>query len=486
MNYLVARAKFMITLDPDFGGTSVIEDAYILTKGDKIHSLGKYRKKIGDEILKTYKGKLKILGANTSDVKEIPLIQGIILPAFVKAHGHDHESPIIGLAKDVPLTTWLDEAVNVFSGFLREKKDELERALKKPPHLVTYLKARLDDIYYGIATSLVHHCNHNKYFYDYLIEAAKIAKTKMVIAIGSQDRFYEKRILDTPEKAISRLNHAYKLVENEPFIKVIPGPDQLFSNSPKLLKTLKQWALDRGTLIHIHSSEEPKTTEWFTKKFGKTPIEYAHSIDFLDPLTILAHQVNCTDKDLKIIQQTGAKVVHNPLANTILGSGMPPIIKMLELGIPIAISTDGSGSANNQNIINSARLASQYQKALNKNPSLLPANQLLEMITKIPAQFLGFDTGQLSPGKLADFIIFDITKPNMVPTHSKNCLQNIFWASNGDEIKYLISNGVILKENYKITVINEEEIKNDILELTERFLYYKERFGGVSGTGVHF
>jgi len=45
------------------------------------------------------------------------------------------------------------------------------------------------------------------------------------------------------------------------------------------------------------------------------------------------------------------RVVHNPLANTILGSGMPRIMDMLEAGIPIAISTDGSGSADSQNIL---------------------------------------------------------------------------------------------------------------------------------------
>jgi 5-methylthioadenosine/S-adenosylhomocysteine deaminase len=110
-------------------------------------------------------------------------------------------------------------------------------------------------------------------------------------------------------------------------------------------------------------SEEPKTTAWFVKTYGMTPVEYAHSIGFLDTETILAHQVNCTENDLTIIKKTGAKVVHNPLANTILGSGMPPLKKMEEMGIPYVISTDGSGSADNQDILLAARSAAQYQKA---------------------------------------------------------------------------------------------------------------------------
>ena len=42
---------------------------------------------------------------------------------------------------------------------------------------------------------------------------------------------------------------------------------------------------------------------------------------------------------------------------------MPPVLEMLKAGVPVAISTDGSGSADNQNIIAAARLAAQYQKA---------------------------------------------------------------------------------------------------------------------------
>ena len=87
-----------------------------------------------------------------------------MLPGFVKAHGHDHEPPIIGLVKDVPLTHWLDGVVNVFTKFLSERRDELTAELGESPQLVSYLKARVDDLYYGITSSMVHHCNFAKYY----------------------------------------------------------------------------------------------------------------------------------------------------------------------------------------------------------------------------------------------------------------------------------------------------------------------------------
>ena len=102
--------------------------------------------------------------------------------------------------------------------------------------------------------------------------------------------------------------------------------------------------------------------------------------------------MNTTENDLKILQRTGTKVVHNPLANTILGSGMPPILKMLEHKIPVCFSTDGSGSADNQNILSAARLASQYQKAFNQDASVINAEEALKRITSVAAQILKHDS----------------------------------------------------------------------------------------------
>ena len=81
---------------------------------------------------------------------------------------------------------------------------------------------------------------------------------------------------------------------------IIPGPDQLFSNGPEILKALKAWARERGTLFHCHSSEELGTTRWFEKEYGKTPVQYAHELGILDEETVLAHQVQTTPEDLAI------------------------------------------------------------------------------------------------------------------------------------------------------------------------------------------
>jgi 5-methylthioadenosine/S-adenosylhomocysteine deaminase len=484
--YKLIRASFLLPLSDALGRETRIADGYVLTSGGEILEAGPYRAKVGERILKQYRGELLVIGAHHAAREEdIPRHCGVLLPGFVKAHGHDHESAIIGVAKDQPLTSWLDNAVNPFTGFLSERAVQLQTEFSRSPNSVAYRKARLDDVSYGITSALTHHCNFSKYNVRDLVEANAEAGTRLTIAVGSQDRHYDARILDTPEGAVERVDGYAREFADMPRVRIIPGPDQFFSNGPELLKGLKKWSRDHGTLIHIHSSEEPKTTRWFTETYGMTEVEYAKQIDFLDGDTILAHQVNCTDRDLDIIFETGVKIVHNPLANTILGSGMPPVIKMLEMGIPLAISTDGSGSADNQNIINAARLASQYQKALHADATRLPAQKVLELITIEPAKMLGLNAGALEPGKDADLVLVDLRGPNLTPTRLDNVVENLIWAANGSEIRFVVAGGELLLDDYRFTRADSAGILADIQRLSELFAEYARTAPKVTGTGAH-
>ncbi len=485
--FKLIRCRLLLPLDEKIGLETRIEDGYVLTENDLIREVGAFSREAAERIIRDHGGELRVIGAAAEGkptAGAIPMLDAVVLPGFVKGHGHDHESPIIGVAKDEPLTAWLDHAVNAFTGFLLEKGDELKSVFGASPHLITYAKARLDDIYYGITSALTHHCNFNKYNIADLIEANLRAGTRIVIAVGSQDRNYDPRILDTPAKAVGRLEEYRSRFQGVERVKIIPGPDQVFSNSEEMLRALKQWSLDHDTLMHIHSSEEPATTRWFYRKYKMSPVQQLHRAGVLDKNAILAHQVNNTPIDLEILEATGAAVIHNPLANTILGSGMPPIIEMMERGIPVAVSTDGSGSADNQDMIAAARLASQYQKARRRDAKVLPAQKVLEMVTVVPAKILRINAGSLAPGRSADLIAVDLSRPNLTPTRKDNVIENLIWAADGSEVRWVIASGRILKDDYRFVTLDEAKLKEQVLKLSEMMMEYKAGLAEVRVTGA--
>ena len=489
---LVCRARFLLPLaGPD--RALRIRDGYVLSEGETILEVGPYSDEVGRRLLESSGSGLRILHTRreVASTDAIPLQDVVLLPAFVKAHGHDHEQPIIGIAKDEPLTAWLDHAVNPYTGFINARRDELTERLGCTPQLVTYLMARVCDIHYGITAALVHHCNYNKHHCDDIARANEAAGTTMIVAVGGQDRHYTPDLLDAPGDALARLEAALAIEARCARTRFVPGPDQDFSNSRAVLVPQKTWARERGRLFHIHSAEEPRTTRWFVEAIepGLTPVQYFAEIGVLDGDTVLAHQVNCGERDVEILARSGAAVVHNPLANTILGSGMPPVIEMLAAGIPVAISTDGSGSADNQDIIAAARLAAQYQKARHQDATLLPSQQLLEMITVVPSRILRANQGELAPGRQADWILVDLARPNLVPTRLDNLVENLIWAADGSEVDTVVARGRVLKHDGAVLPFLDGTTPASVMArvqaLSEWFVEHRAAAPVLSGTGAN-
>ncbi len=97
--------------------------------------------------------------------------------------------------------------------------------------------------------------------------------------------------------------------------------------------------------------------------------------------------------------------------------------------------------------MNAARVAAQFQKAYHKDATLMTAQDVLERITIIPSEILGYNTGSLEPGKIADICIVNLSYPNLTPTRIDNVVENLIWAASGNEITYVISNGELLIDN---------------------------------------
>lgn len=486
------RVRFLLPMSDELGRSTRIEDGYVLWNGDLIEERGAYSQEIGERLLKTYGSNLMVHlpgeGKKAAQsIEDLKRYEGALLPGFIKAHGHDLETALIGLVKDVPLTEWLDGVINPFNSFMMEHSDRVTKELGQSPHRISYLKARLDDLYYGITSSMVHHCNYAKYFVDELVEVNEQTGTRMIVAVGSQDRNYFEKVLDLPfQKAVDRLDAYHEKHKEKRLTTVIPGPDQLFSNGPEMLKASKAWARDHGTLFHCHSSEELKTTQWFVETYGMTPVQYADSIGILDEQTVLAHQVQTTDKDLEILAERGVRIVHNPLANTILGSGMPPLIRMQEAGILVSVSTDGSASADNQNILAAARLASQYQKAHHKDASVLPAQKVLELITVDAAALLRLNAGSIDKGRLADLTVISTTRPNLVPSRVTNVVENLVWASDGSEVAMVVAHGELLRDGDDFMTLDRDGVLDRVTRLSEQFDEYCEGAKlKITGTGAH-
>jgi len=131
---------------------------------------------------------------------------------------------------------------------------------------------------------------------------------------------------------------------------------------------------------------------------------------------------------------------------------------MLDMGITVALGTDGPASNNCLDMFREMFLVTALQKLSLDDASALDAHKVLEMATSSGANVMGLkDCGNLAPGSLADLIVIDLHQPNMQPLN--NITKNIVYSGSKQNVKLTMINGKILYEDGVFHIgVDPEEI----------------------------
>jgi 5-methylthioadenosine/S-adenosylhomocysteine deaminase len=174
----------------------------------------------------------------------------------------------------------------------------------------------------------------------------------------------------------------------------------------------------------------------------------------LNGWTIAAHGVWLDDADLAILKARGTGLAHNPSSNMKLASGVAPVVKILALGIPMGLGTDGvAGSNNDVDMMEEMDLAAKLQKVTTGDPQALPAEQAFAMATILGAKALRLDgmIGSIERGKRADLITIGLDSPHAVPMY--NVYSQLVYALKGSDVSDVMVNGkIIVRDRTMLTV----------------------------------
>lgn len=283
---------------------------------------------------------------------------------LVNAHCHAAMVAFRGMAEDLPLKIWLEDYI-----WPAEKK-------RVSPSFVYYQtkKAIREMKENGIKVF-----NDMYFFEKEVARAAKEMKMKVVIGEGMMD-------FSTPSaknfsEALKITEDLLKSFRNDPFVSVAVAPHSIYTVAKDNLILAKKLAKRYKAIFHIHLAETKAEFKECKRKNKTTPVGYLEKLGILDEKTVLAHCVWLTNRDIEILAKRKAKVVHCPLSNLKLGSGIAPISKMIERGVTVCLGTDGAASSNRLDIWEAGKFAGLLQKGINHNPSLLPAKEVIKMMT---------------------------------------------------------------------------------------------------------
>ena len=223
----------------------------------------------------------------------------------------------------------------------------------------------------------------------------------------------------------------------------------------------KEIAENHGIIINTHVSETRKEVDDCIKKNGTTPLLYLERIGALSRNNmILAHGVHLTDEELAIVKEYGLSVINNPSSNMKLTSGALDVMKLMEMGINVALGTDGASSNNNLNMLEEMHVAalSAALKALKP----MKAYDVLKMATINGAKALHLDDrlGTLEEGKDADLILISTEGENMNPLNDP--FSAIVYSASSEDIRTVFSKGRKVLDERRITYADEKKMIEDV------------------------
>jgi 5-methylthioadenosine/S-adenosylhomocysteine deaminase len=290
-----------------------------------------------------------------------------------------------------------------------------------------------------------------------------------MMARGWADMDYHEAFMETETqivKEMTRLREAWHGKHNNR-LRLQFGPLIPWGCSDNTMRRTFQLAKEWGMGTHIHVAESKAEVEIDLEKRGKRHIEWMDALGILDSSVQLVHSVWLNDEELEMIARHSAVVVHCPVANMYLASGVARIPEMSQKGITVALGTDGPGSNNSQDMMEVLKTTALLHKVNTLDAMILLPEDVLRMVCRGGAESFGLpdQIGSLEIGKKADVVLVDLNTPFAMPVH--RVPSALVYNINAREVDSVIVNGEILMRNKEILFVDEDALLDEAREACE-------------------
>jgi len=350
----------------------------------------------------------------------------LVTPGLVNTHHHMYQSltRAIPEVQNAELFGWLRGLYPIWAGLTPEMVQ------------VSTQIAMAELLLSGCTTSSDHlYIYPNGVRLDDSIAAAaeigmRFVATRGSMSVGqSQGGLPPDRVVEREDfilKDTQRLIEQYHDGSHGSMLNVAVAPCSPFSVSRDLMRESALLARQYGARLHTHLAENDHDLAYSREKFGCTPTQYAQDLGWLGHDVWHAHCVKLDDEGISLFAASRTGVAHCPCSNMRLSSGIAPVRKMLNAGVPVGLGVDGSASNDAAHMVNEARqalLLARVGRAMQPpevrngktffgcdlGPAEMTVRDALRVATRGGAQVLGrTDIGHLAVGMCADLVLWDL------------------------------------------------------------------------------
>ena len=396
----------------DTGNTTTLSSCRMLLPGRRVGE--------GDIVIDRTTGKIAEIRPASGPVGDL-----LVLPGLINCHCHAPMTLLRGVGGGLPLQRWLEEAI-----FPREAK-------LTDADVARGMTLGAKEMLAGGTTCVADMYDHTRAGADALAASGmrgNVCVPGLAFPDGSPAGRLEECLAfaraPMAGRVVADLCIHSEYLTNEAFCRAMADANRELRRP-----------------LHVHVSETRREHEECIARHGRTPIAYLADTGILDQGGYAAHCVWCTDDDFRIMAERGVSLVHNPTSNMKLGSGIARVVRAMELGVNVAIGTDGPASNDNLDMFEEMHLASLIHKAVALDPTVLCPWDVIEMATKNGAKALGREgeTGEIAPGMAADLCVVSLDAPHLVPADDLANL--VVHSMHGSDVVKTFVDGELLYES---------------------------------------
>ncbi|MEM0493038.1 MAG: amidohydrolase, partial [Candidatus Thermoplasmatota archaeon] len=276
---------------------------------------------------------------------------------------------------------------------------------------------------------------------------------------------------DTPEyckdNLIPECERFIKKWMNNRLITPVIAPHGTYTCNPETLDKVYDLSEKYKTLLHTHCSETREEVYDVEHRYGVRPVEQLKKHGLLSDRMILAHCGWITKNEITELKKSNSAVSHCPVSNMkIATGGYAPLPELIDADVKTSLGTDGAASNNTLDMFETMKFTALIHKHHRWDPTVLPAQTVLDLATIGGAKSLHMDNkiGSLEEGKKADIIIIDAKKPHLTPLHDP--ISHLTYAAKGSDVSHVIVDGKTLMLDYELVTIDQDKIIDDATQCT--------------------
>ncbi len=336
----------------------------------------------------------------------------VAMPGLVNAHTHSGQSLDRGTALNLPLDLWM--VWSIYAGIEHSPEDSYTTAASGALEMLTTGCTTVIDQVFLPAEDFFSHAAAVRAAYEDVGMRAYMAPML-------QDRDFLKSLELESLASASRpapspdyepqglIGHLRRFVDGfegaDRRLRPMLGPTAPQRCSDEFMVLVTGLAKERDLRVHTHLLETKTQRLACARRWAGPLLEHLSEAGLLSSRTSFAHGVWLAPDEHRAIKAAGAVVVHNPISNMRLGSGVLPLQFLLASGVPVAVGTDGAASNDSQDMFEALKSASMLNTLYGGFRTWAQPEDVWRACLLGGAQAVGERIGRIEVGAAADVVL---------------------------------------------------------------------------------